>query len=370
MKVLFFVDRMRVGGIQTLLVNIFRHLDYGMINCELLLLDDGEHYKLEDIVANMGVKVYKLNNVWLRKPHDYIKYRKAVDTFFSLHHDYQVIHMNSGPKNAYILKKAKEYKIPVRIAHSHNSNYQTKSIMQRLIGNIMKISLRKNANVYLACSDYAAKWMFGTDSRHAIILPNGIDLDDFEYNVRVRREIRAELGIEENAIVIGNVGRFTPQKNHERIVRIFSEFLKYKPDSYLVLAGIGELLEATKSLVLYYGIQDRVKFLGFRNDVKSLIQGMDLFLMPSLYEGFPVTAVEAQASGLPCIFSDTITRNVKIMDNVKYVSLNESDSTWISEMIESLSIFDRTESVYVLKEKGYDINDMINKLMLIYQSCG
>lgn len=368
MKILFFVDRMRVGGIQTLLVDLFTHFDPQKVQCDLLLLDDGQNYELETKVKELGVSVYKLKGVWLRKPLDYIFYKKAVATFFEKHHDYDALHMNSGPKNAYILKMAKVYGIPVRIAHAHNSDYQTHSALQRTIGNVMKKQVQKNANVYLACSDLAAKWMFGPQSQKAIILPNGIDLEKYSYDEKVRMEVRHELGIDDHTIVVGNVGRFTTQKNHKRIIEIFSEFLKYKENACLLLAGTGELMQQIESLVKEYNIQNKVLFLGFRKDVFRLIQAMDVFLMPSFYEGFPVTVVEAQASGLPCILSDTISRNVMISDSVTFVSLQKENGDWAKKILQGIEAngVSRKASFQILREKGYDINNMIRSLLEIY----
>jgi len=368
-KVLFFVDRMRVGGIQILLVDLFKHFDRNCIQPELLILDDGEHYDLEDKVKEMGIPVYKLNGIWLRKAKDYITYFKAVNCFFQEHHDYQAVHINAGPKNFYILKCAKKYHIPVRIAHSHNTGYQTSSKSQQLLGNILKAPLKHSANVYLACSDYAGKWMFGEKLLNAgkvTILPNGIDLDCFKYNETVRNRIRSELYIE-NKIVIGNVGRFTPQKNHEFLIDIFKELHSIDSNTVLIIAGIGELMEHIKEKVSDFGLQECVKLLGFRDDVTALTQAMDVFVMPSLYEGFPVTAVEAQAAGLPCVFSDTITREVKILEETKYISLEDDVQKWSNEILDIVNTVDREKCNMLLHEKNYDISDMISKLMNIYQ---
>ena len=322
-KVLLFVDRMRVGGIQTLLVDLLAHWDPDQITCELLLLDDGQHYDLEDKVREMGIRVYKLEGIWLRRPWDLVKYRRAVRAFFKAHHDYQAVHMNSGPKNYYILKCARDYGVPVRIAHSHNTGFQTRSRLERAAGELFKIPLSRSANVCLACSDYAARWMFGAravEQHRVTVLPNGISLDRFAFDPETRGRLRQQLGVS-GKLVLGNVGRFTPQKNHGFLIDIFACVHRQRPDAVLLLAGIGETMEETRQKVRDLGLEDSVLFLGFRPDVTALTQAMDVFVMPSLYEGFPVTGVEAQAAGLPCVFSDTITRNVKILDQVYYVSL-------------------------------------------------
>lgn len=362
-KVLMFVDRCRVGGIQILLNNLFDVFSSIGVECELLLLDDGEHYDLEDQIRNKGIQIYKLNGIWLRNPKDFISYRKAVAKFFQDHHDYAAVHVNSGTKNYYILECAKKWNIPVRIAHSHNTGFQTNSKVQKIIGDLFKVSMKKNANIYLACSDLAGKWMFG-NSRF-INLPNGIDLERYKYNEKSRLRIRKELGIEGN-IVIGNVGRFAPQKNHLFLIDIFKEIHKINSNTILVLAGIGDLMEDTKNKVISLGLENSVLFLGFRNDISDLTQAMDLFLMPSLYEGFPVTAVEAQASGLPCVFSDSITRDIKILNEVIYLSLELSAKEWATKTLSVINTTRRDECYSLLKKGGYDIKDMAYRLKRLY----
>lgn len=369
-RVLFFVDRMRVGGIQMLLVDLFRHFDPSQIQCELLLLDDGEAYDLEQQVRDMGILVHKLTGIWVRKPNDYLRYCKAMKRFFQKHHDYNAVHMNSGPKNYFVLKYAKQYGIPVRIAHSHNTGFQTKSKVQIWLGEAFKRPLRRAANIYLACSDLAGRWMFGDQMmqmRRVQVLPNGVDLDRFRYSEEIRTKVRKELGITADQLVVGNVGRFTPQKNHGFLIEIFAEIHRRRPDAVLLLAGIGELFDQTKDKAKALGLQGSVRFLGFRSDVTALTQAMDVFLMPSLYEGFPVTAVEAQAAGLPCVFSDTITREAKILDQVEYVSLQSPATDWADRVLALAYTVERNRCNAYLHQKGYDIHDMADKLMEIYQ---
>ena len=366
-RVLIFVDRMRTGGIQKLLLDLCEAFDRDRIEPEFLLLDDGEEYPMENQLRSCA-KVYKLDNVWLRKPQDFITYKKAVDKFFDEHSDYAAVHMNSGPKNYYLLKSAQKHGIPVRIAHSHNTGFQTKSSIQIFIGNWCKLPLRKYANVYLGCSDMAIKWMFGEKNKaadNAEFLKNGVNLDLFEYNPAKRDSMRESLGIG-NEIVIGNVGRFVNQKNHTKLIDIFYEIHKLNENTVLLLAGIGELMDSMKEKTERLGLEKSVKFLGFRTDVGDLLQAFDLFLMPSLYEGFPVTGVEAQASGLPCVFSDTITRDARLLDEVAYISLNESAEVWARKGLALVGRMDRGMAKTMLKEDGFDIKDMARRLEDIY----
>lgn len=368
-KVLLFVDRMRVGGIQTLLVELIDQFLASDQPCELLLLDDGEHYDLEDEVR-ARIPVHKLEGIWMRKPQDYLRYSQAVGRFFAEHHDYRAVHLNSGPKNFPILRYAKRYGIPVRIAHAHNTGFQTSSSAERLLGTCLKAPLRHYANVYLACSDRAGEWMFGSrqmKADHVTVLPNGIPLREFAFNQETRQQVRAEWQVGENTLVIGHVGRFTAQKNHDLLLDIFAEFHREMPDSILVLAGIGELQDASCQKAKELGLEGAVRFLGFRSDVARLLQGMDVFVMPSFYEGFPVTGVEAQATGLPCVFSDTITREVKILEAVEYLPLEAPLGQWADAILRLAGSTQRDACYEELARKGYDVNTMAERLMNIYR---
>ncbi len=371
-KVLLFVDRLRVGGIQTLLVNLLEHFDLNKLQVDFLVLDDGNHYELEDKVQALGAALHKLEGAWIYKPQDYLSYCKKIKAFFSAHHDYDAVHLHSSSKNFLVLYYAKKYGIPVRIAHSHNTGFQSESKVQVLLGNVLKGQLKRYANYYFACSAYAGEWLFGKkamESGRVYVMPNGIDLNQFQYSEETRAALRRELGVE-GKTVIGNVGRFMPQKNHSTLIDIFAEIHKQDPDTVLLLAGIGELMEETQEKVKMLGLEDCVQFLGFRTDVMNLTQAMDVYLMPSFYEGFPITGIEAQAVGLPCIFSDTITREAKLIDQVEYISLQAPLSEWAEKTLALSGSCDRNACGKVLKEQGFDINDIARFLEEFYRNGG
>lgn len=363
-KVLIFVDRMRVGGIQTLLYNQYPYFD--KVEPEFLVLDDGEHYELEEQMKKLGATVHKLKDTWVRSPLDYINYFKNMKEFFKNNHDYVAVHMNSGSKNYPFLKYAKKYNIPVRISHSHNTNFQSTSKAQIILGNAMKVPMKKYSTHLFACSDLAGKWLFG-ENANSIVIPNAVDLNKYGFNKSVRDEIRKQLDIKDN-IVIGNVGRFTNQKNHSKLIEVFNEIQKKEPKAVLILAGIGELMDQTIEQVKDLAIADKVKFLGFRSDVNALIQAMDVFLMPSLYEGFPVTGVEAQASGLACVFSDTITKQAAILEHTQYINLEQSNEAWAEKTLELIGKVNREKSKAFLKGQGFDLKDMVSTIENHYLS--
>lgn len=368
-KVLYFVDRMLRGGIQSFLIENIKHMDRSNIDIEFLLLDDGNEYELETELKNLGIKVYKLKGIWIRKPSDYIKYSKAVDKFFKEHHDYKLIHLNASSKNFLILKKAKKYGIKIRIAHSHNIEFQTKNILKRFVGNCFKIPLREYATHYFACSELAGEWLFGkkiSKEGKITIIHNAVDVEKFKFDEAKRNKIRKELKIEDK-LVFGNVGRFSEQKNHIFLIDIFNEIYRSNNNVALLLVGTGEKEEEIKEKVRKLGIEDVVYFLGFREDVNHLMSAMDVFLLPSLYEGLPVVAVEAQAAGLPSFVSkDVITEEVKITDLIHFISLKNTAEEWKDIILNSN--LERKDKTKELIDKGYYINDTSKELENIYLS--
>ena len=259
--------------------------------------------------------------------------------------------------------------VPVRILHNHSTSSpgETKR-------NIMKAVLRPLAklfaNHYFACSKLAADWMYGkklVDEGKVTIIHNAIDPDKFAFNPEKRKILRKELGLE-GKFVIGHVGRFMFQKNHEFLIDLFAEVVKENPEARLILIGDGPLKEHIQQKVKNLGLSEKVQFLGIRNDVADLYNAMDLFLLPSHYEGLPVVGVEAQANGLPMIVSDRVTKEMKVTDLVTYKSLDANKIGWIKSVKDYiLRDQKRTDTYKQMRSAGFDINNESNKLVQIYE---
>lgn len=367
-KVLLFVDRMRHGGIQQFLIENIKHMDRSKIEIEVLTLDDGETYPLEETIRELGCPYYKLEGVWIRKLTDYLTYSRKIQQFFQEHNDYKVVHMNASSKNFLLLKYAKKYGIPVRIAHSHNIDFQTTNVFKKMAGNLLKIPLKKYATHYFACSYLAGQWLFGKKSVKAgkvIVINNGVDYNKFKTNDQLRAKVRKEFHFCNEDIVIGHVGRFTTQKNHTFLIDIFFEMTKLNTNVKLLLVGIGEKEKEIRAKVQDLGLTDKVVFAGFRKDVNELMQGMDVFLLPSLYEGLPVVGVEAQAAGLPSFTSkDVVTDEVKITSAMNFISLEESPKDWARKILNS--DLSRKNTMKELKAAGYFIEDTAQTLVDFY----
>ena len=366
-KVLYFIDRMLRGGIQTFVIENMKHMDKNKIQIDYLLLDDGVKYELEDTLKEMGSNVYKLKGVWLRKPTDYFNYFKKIDEFFSQHNDYKVVHLHSSSKNFYILKSAKKYGIPVRIAHSHNIGFQSKNKIQIMIGNVCKPLLKKYATDYFACAYLAGEWLFGKKTvkdGKVRVIHNAVEYEKFKFNEKKRIEIRNRLNINEK-LVIGNVGRFSEQKNHEFLIDIFNEIHKKNKMSTLMLIGKGEKEEIIRKKVKELGLENDVIFMGFCDNVNELMWAMDIFLMPSLHEGLPVVGIEAQAAGLPCFMSKyVITDEVKITELVKFIELKQSPREWAEEILKS--DLSRKNTKAEIEQARYLIMDTAKELENFY----
>lgn len=371
-KVLYFVDRMLRGGIQSLVIDWVSRFDKQKIHVDFLLLDDGKEYKLEQTLKELGCTVYKLKGIWVKTPIDFIKYKCAVKSFFKEHHDYKVVHMHSSSKNYMILKYAKKYGIPIRIAHSHNIDFQTKNPLKKLIGNLFKKPLIKYATDYFACSKIAGEWLFGKDiveSDKFRVIHNAIDYDKFKYNSNIRKKMREEFNFKDSDIVIGHVGRFVEQKNHSFLIDVFYKCYEQNNNYKLLLVGTGELEEFIKEKVRSLGIENNVIFAGFQSNVNDYMHAMDLFVFPSLFEGLGLVLIEAQACGLPCFCTaNTIPKDVKILNNLQFISLNNGALEWAKKIISSKLRINDNNTYKEFKKMNYLISDIVIELEDKYMS--
>lgn len=356
-RVLQVVTYMGRGGLETMLMNYYRKIDREKILFDFLVHRDFEADYDEEI-RQLGGRIYRMNRL---NPvsRDYLN---QLNTFFKDHPEYRIVHSHLDCMAGIPLKYAKKNGVPVRIAHAHNSN-QTKD-KKYLLKLLYKRIIPKYATDFYACSEAAGKWMFG--SREFLILNNAIDSQKYSYNPEKARRVRDALKISKNMLVVGHVGRFHPPKNHEMIVKIFSEVLKRVSDAKLLLVGDGYLQHTVRDQVAALGIQDHVIFTGVRSDVCDLMQAMDIFLFPSLYEGLPVSIIEAQAAGLPCIISDKVPLECKKTDLVQQLNLTESFGTWADTVIFAAQQNKRRETAEEIKKAGFDVSENTRRLEEFY----
>ncbi|MBO4894984.1 MAG: glycosyltransferase family 1 protein [Clostridia bacterium] len=295
-----------------------------------------------------GCKVFHMPD-FKRHPIDYYLKLKKILT----EGEYDAVHINMLSAANILPVFTGRFSGTKVIAHSHNAGVP--SGFSRKILHYVNKPLLQFADVYLACSELAGKWMFG--KKTFTVIPNAIDLSVFNINNIKRTEYRNKLGLSEKDLVIGHVGRFAEQKNHGFIIDVFSEIHKESEDYKLLLVGDGERKENIMSRVAELGLTDSVIFTGSVGNVQDYMQAMDAFILPSLFEGLPVTGIEAQACGLPCIFSDAVTKESKITENIVFLPLNNK-SEW-AEAIKRMAQLPKTDNTEISRAAGYDITESV-----------
>ena len=344
------------GGVNMVIMNWYRNINRNKVQFDFLYCKGAIKETFNQEIEQMGGHCYELPS-----PKNPFKFLKAVYKFFKNHH-YKTIHSHITNLNIFFFPFAKMFGTKNIIQHSHGTKWSDKKL-NGLRNYLMLHAVWPLISYKIACSSAAGKAYFGKDF---IVANNGIDINRFIYNSAVRKTKRKELGLENNFIV-GNIGRFNLQKNHEFLIRIFEEVAQKDETAVLVLVGSGPLQEKIKTLVAEKNLQDRVLFLGVRKDVVELYQSFDVLCMPSFYEGLPVVGVEAQGSGLPCVFADTITKEVLLLPDSKMLSLKDSPQEW-AKVILSLKDIERHRGKDYLKQKGFDIKDVSKQMEDFYDS--
>lgn len=357
-RILHVVTYMGRGGLETMIMNYYRHIDKNKIQFDFLVHRDFEaDYDQE--IKQLGGHIYHLPrlNPFSRN------YRKEFKQFLK-EHSYQIIHVHQDCLSSIALKVAYQNDIPTRIAHAHSTS-QDKNI-KYLIKRFYMRSIPKYATHLFACGREAGDWMFQGKSFE--IVNNAIDSQNFKYDELLRSNVRKALSIKDNEVVIGHVGRFNYPKNHEFIIDIFNDLTQKDKRFKLLLVGTGDLEDKIKEKVKDLNLQDKVLFLGSRSDVNELMQAMDIFLFPSHYEGLGIVAIEAQASGLPIIKSNNVPDQCKITSNVWSLSLDDNINIWVNKILEVSESFERKDTSKYIKEAGYDINSNVKWLEDFYLS--
>ena len=366
-RVLQIMGGLNRGGLETFVMNMYRTIDRTEIQFDFLLTQMvGGDY--EEEAKSLGAYIYCLppRNKGLKA------YRRALDAFFRRHHSYIAIHEHiSSLTSIDPAYYAKRYGIPIRIFHSHSSSIQ-KSLRLHWVHSILhyvnKPKVHSWATHYLGCSDKALDWMYkytGVRSK-AIMVNNGIDCEKYIYNAAIRKEIRSELRIESDDFVIGHIGRFIPLKNQSFLVDILEELQKILPKTKLMLVGDGETMDDVKAKVTNKGLNGSVIFTGVRSDVARLMQTMDVFVMPSWFEGLPVSLVEAQAAGLPIVASNTISHDSDLTGTILFKSIKEEAIDWAYSIVKWKEKCGRPNNIEIVKKAGFDSKTAIKQLVKIY----
>lgn len=348
------------GGAETMAMNYLRHMDRSKVTYDFLVNRD-YRAAYEDEIESLGSHVYRMCPMY---PQYFGQYKKEFRKFLSTHPEYRIIHSNLEERSYFPLRIAAEMGVPVRIAHAHNRpvGFNVKSIFREYF----RARLPRYVTHMFACGQEAGDWLFGVKNRDKVIQQrNAIDTALYRFDPQTAASVRAEFSASPNTLVLGHVGRFFPQKNHEFLIDIFQALHAQHPDSVLWLVGGGELDDSLKNQIRAkvsgLGLEDSVQFLGVRSDVNRILQGMNAFVLPSLYEGLPVTMIEAQAAGLPCTISDKVPAQCDVTGNVQTVALDAAPKVWAQRILSQVGndaqaeINHRAEGVAKVTQAGYDI---------------
>lgn len=360
-KVLQILDELHTGGAEQIIVSYFLNSNSIKYEWDFVIMDVPYKGRLEEEVINNRGSVIRVT-------------RKRKNFFFHCidmvkvikNGNYDIVHSNLYELSAIYLLIAFLCKVRVRIAHIHSA-YEERSLGINLFCRALKPLLKWTANGMVACGEMAARAFWGDklmERGKVKILRNAIMCDRYRYIDSIRHYYRKQLNLTDET-VIGVVARISREKNPFFIIDCFKEFMKLRENSVLVYIGEGELEEKLKQYVADQKLDDKTMFLGKRNDVDKMYNSFDGLLMPSLYEGMPIVGIEAQCNGLPCLFSDRITKEVLINSNVKMLSLEDSPVTWaenLYELVMNSNTNDRNMGYENIVKAGYDLRRLSKEL--------
>lgn len=355
-RILHVFGTLNRGGAETLVMNIYRNIDRSKIQFDFVVHHE-EEGAYEEEVRKLGGKVYRVPNY---KGTNHFAYKKAWDKLLKNHPEYKIIHCHKESIVSLVMDSAKKNG-RIAIAHSHNT--QNIPGFKGKVMDVLNKNVDAKADYRFACSSDAGYWMFGRDKDFTVI-DNGIEVENFSYNPDVRAKIREKLGFSDKK-VLGHIARFNKQKNHSFLIDIFADLIKEDDDYLLVLAGVGDLKEEIEKKVRDLGIEDKVIFLGSIGYVNELLQAIDIFILPSLYEGLAVSTIEAQAAGLKCLLADTIDKNSKITGLVEFIPIDQGTDPWIKAIHKALP-YQREDTSEMIKKAGFDIRETAEKLSEFY----
>lgn len=362
-RVLQILHSMNRGGAENALMNYYRLIDKNKIQFDFLLTDKGKS-DFEDEILAFGGKIFRVPLLTMRHPWDYVN---AIKSFLRSHPKYRIAHSHTSSKSIIPLAVAKYCGVPIRISHSHSS--KSESGFRGAIRNIFKPFLKVTANRYFSCGEQASQWLYGRrmiKQGKVAIIRNAINASQFRYSVKTRDRIRKELEIGEKTFVVGQVARFCDVKNHLFSIDILKAILRRRPDSILLLVGDGPERERITSYAESLGVASKVIMVGVVPNVYDYEQAMDAFILPSFYEGLPLSIIEAQVSGLPCFTTKgTVSEECSVTDLVRYLPLETGAKFWADEILRSAAQarIDRFEDI---KAAGYDSVTAARQLQNIY----
>lgn len=364
-KILQFPIRASYGGITHYALNNWKHLNKDLFECDFATVS--KHLDFEQEILDTGARVHYISCYAEENREQFVKEMRELLN----NGKYDIVHLHTSFWKSFLVEEiALECKIPKIIVHSHSTYLDVEDDIIRKEAEKLHEQRKKEFKISLAtdfwaCSTLAADWLFGSQiPRERIkIMKNAIDVKRYLYNEKIRREYRKKLGLEDN-FVIGHVGRFCYQKNHEFLLRVFARLCNEKENVKLLLIGSGPLEDEIKREIEKLHISDKVILLGNRTDVPQLLQAIDVFCLPSRFEGLGIVLVEAQSAGLKCLASDTVPDEARITDNLQFLSLEEE--VWIKAIMEIAEGYKRMNMYEVITDAGYNLVQQIKEIEKLY----
>ena len=357
-RVLHYGMSPNLGGIETYLFNLARTVDASRFQFDFVYSDYGQVPVFAPDLPGSQFFGVTPRRVSPRRN------RRDLDALFT-HEHFDILHFHANTAS-YVAPVTAALRHGMRVIyHSHNAGASRSRVTRALhLWNRRTLPWRTIDKV--AVSSEAGRWMFG--SQPFEVIHNGIDVDAFAFDPRARAAIRAELGIGEDALVVGSVAAFLPAKNHAFLLRVFAEVARREPGARLLLVGSGPLAEAVRQQVRDLGLDENVLFLGRRSDVPELLAAMDRLLFPSLHEGFGLVALEAQASGLPCVLADTVPPEVAVTPLVQRLPLTTSPSQWAEALLGPSTLLNRRAGAEAIRRAGFSSQSTAQRVTSVYQS--
>lgn len=345
-----------VGGIENLFYNLLKESIEG---CVFDFLAFGEKCAYEEYFISQGSAIFYMPT----RKNTPFTYNRNVKNFLRNHDNYDYIWFNTASTSMYQFQYyGKKYTKAKVITHSHGTSIDRNNgkllfVLNKILEKINRPKVVNNTDLFFCCSIAAGKALYGKKyEKNLILIKNGIDIEKYKFSIEERNRIRKELDIDDNTLVIALIGRLSPQKNPLKAIEIYEKYIEQYPDSVLLIVGDGELKYDVISVIEEKNLTDKIKMLGFRKDVAEIMSCSDILLMPSLFEGLPLTAIEAECNGLKCFLSDNITKEVKIIDACFFVSITESSEKWVEEIEKSFKYsLDREKSYLKVLENDYSI---------------
>lgn len=361
-RVLLVFGKLNRGGAETMAMNLYRNIDRSRLQFDFVAHTE-EHCDFDDEIKALGGRIYRMPRYNIK---NHRVYKRCWEDFFQKHSEYKIVHAHMSGSAAVFLPIAKKHGCYV-ISHSHT--VAPKNGLRQFIVNSYRFPLRYVSDYMFACSDQAGQWMFGknaVNSKNYSVLKNGIDLEKFAFSQAKRDAVRAEFHIGADTFAAGNVGRMDASKNQSYLIDIFKEIHAKNSNSVLLLIGDGVNRKTLEQKVKDNDLQSSVIFTGVRSDVDCLMSAMDVFVLPSLYEGLPVSMIEAQAAGLPSFATAAISPEVQITDLAELCSIDAPASTWADMVLRHSDRHLRADKSSEIRKAGYDIKQSAAWLQNFY----